>query len=130
MQQTLTRLWVRYRTVFKIAFFALLALGLYLGMRPTPAPASYNWQATFYHMAGLFSLTLLSYPAFPRWYWWIRGLLMFSMGVAIEYVQSFHPTRSAEWADILANSSGIFAALLLAGICIFLSRRLTTRSRP
>ena len=60
MQQTLTRLWVRYRTVFKIAFFALLALGLYLGMRPTPAPASYNWQATFYHMAGLFSLTLLS----------------------------------------------------------------------
>lgn len=123
MRPTLLRLWARYRVVFKIAFFALLALGIYLGMRPTPPPAIYSWQATFYHAGGLCSLTLLSYLAFPRWRWWFRAVFMFSVGVAVEYVQSFHPTRSAEWADIYANSSGIAVGLILASLWIYFASR-------
>ena len=34
-----------WRPWFVVGFFALLALGLYLGMRPTPPPAAYSWQA-------------------------------------------------------------------------------------
>lgn len=116
MQPTLLRLWSRYRLAFKIAFFGLLAVGLYLGMRPTPPPAAYSWQATFYHAGGLFSLTVLSYLAFPRWRWWLRAVFMFSVGVAVEYVQSFHPTRTADWADIYANSAGIAIGLLCLGV--------------
>lgn len=116
MQPTLLRLWVRYRFIFKIAFFALLALGLYLGMRPTPAPAIYSWQATFYHAGGLFSLTILSYLAFPHWRWWFRAIFMFSVGVSVEYVQSFHPTRTADWNDIYVNCGGIVAGLFCLGL--------------
>ena len=128
MQSTLMLLWARYRLAFKISFFMLLALGLYLGMRPTPTPAAYNWQASLYHAGGLFSLTVLSYLAFPRWRWWFRAVFMFSIGVAVEYVQSFHPTRTAEWADIYANSSGIAAGLVLASVYIFFARRQARRS--
>ncbi|GAA6131573.1 VanZ family protein [Halopseudomonas sabulinigri] len=115
MRPTLLRLWARYRTLFKIAFFALLALGLYLGMRPTPPPTAYSWQAAGYHAGGLFSLTILSALAFPHWRWWWRALFMFAVGVAVEYVQSFHPTRTADWADIYANSGGIAFGLLCLG---------------
>ena len=123
MRSTLLRCWARYRALFKIAFFALLALGLYLGMRPTPPPAAYSWQAASYHAGGLFSLTILSALAFPRWRWWARALFMFAVGVAVEYVQSFHPTRTADWADIYANSSGIAVGLLCLGAYQLLASR-------
>ncbi len=121
MRPTLLRLWARYRTLCKIAFFALLALGLYLGMRPTPPPTAYSWQAAGYHAGGLFTLTILSALAFPHWRWWWRALFMFSVGVAVEYVQSFHPTRTADWADIYANSGGIAVGLLCLGAYQLLS---------
>lgn len=116
MVSSLSVVWTRYRLLFKIAFFSLLALGLYLGMRPTPPPTAYDWQASLYHGGGLFTLTLLSALAFPSWPWWFRALFMFAVGVAVEYVQSFHPTRTADWADIYANSTGIAIGLLFLGV--------------
>ena len=43
MKLLIERLMVRYSLWFKLTFFALLALGLYLGMRPTPPPTAYAW---------------------------------------------------------------------------------------
>tara|TARA_R110000850_G_scaffold96655_4_gene201899 strand:+ start:38151 stop:38528 length:378 start_codon:yes stop_codon:yes gene_type:complete len=110
---TLMRQWVRFRTVFKILFFAVLALGIYLGMTPAPPAALHVWNAYFYHAGGLLACTVLNFLAFPRWYWWVRGLLMFLVGVAVEYVQSFHPTRSADITDIYANTGGVVVGLVL-----------------
>jgi len=107
------RHWVRFRTVFKILFFGVLALGIYLGMTPAPPAALPDWNAYFYHAGGLFACTVLNFLAFPRWYWWVRGLLMFLVGVAVEYVQSFHPTRSADITDIYANTGGVVVGLVL-----------------
>jgi len=126
MLSNLSHVWARYRLVFKVAFFSLLALGLYLGMRPTPPPTAYDWQASFYHAGGLFTLTLLSALAFPRWRWWFRALFMFAVGVAVEYVQSFHPTRSADWGDIYANSAGISCGLL----CLWVQHLLFHKKKP
>ena len=105
-----------WRPWFVVGFFALLALGLYLGMRPTPPPAAYSWQASFYHGGGIFALTLLSFLAFARWPWWLRAALL-------ELVQSLHPTRSTDWHDIVANSTGLVIGLLLIGGYQYVLRR-------
>ncbi len=115
MWLTIMRHWLRYRLIFKVLFFAVLGLGIYLGVSPSPPPTSASWHAYFYHAGGLFTCTLLSFLGFPRWYWWVRGGLMFAVGVTIEYVQSFHPTRSADITDIYANTAGVAAGL----VCIF-----------
>jgi VanZ family protein len=113
MWLTLMRHWARYRTAFRVLFFTVLGVGLYLGMSPTPPPVSASWHSYFYHAGGLFACTILNFLAFPRWYWWVRGLAMFLVGVAVEYVQSFHPTRSADIHDIYANSAGVLVGLVL-----------------
>ncbi|WGK60380.1 VanZ family protein [Halopseudomonas sp. SMJS2] len=112
---SLFRHWTRYRLLYKILFFSVLFLGMYLGMRPGPPPTPFKFNMVYslYHAGGLFTCTLLSYLAFPRWRWWLRGVLMFSVGVAVEFVQSFHPTRSADIHDIYANSVGVGAGLLV-----------------
>ena len=114
-----------WRPCFVVGFFALLALGLYLGMRPTPPPAAYSWQASFYHGGGIFALTLLSFLAFARWPWWLRAVLLSLVGVAVELVQSLHPTRSTDWHDIVANSTGLVIGLLLIGGYQYMLRRQT-----
>ena len=110
----LLRHWSRYRLLYRILFFSVLFLGMYLGMRPgpPPTPLKFSYVDSVYHAGGLFVCTLLSYLAFPRWRWWLRGVSMFAVGVAVEYVQSFHPTRSADIHDIYANSVGVGAGLL------------------
>lgn len=115
MWMNLLRHWARYRLPYKVLFFSVLFLGMYLGMRPGPPPTpfKFNMIDSIYHAGGLFVCTLLSYLAFPRWRCWLRGVLMFSVGVAVEFVQSFHPTRSADIHDIYANSVGVVAGLLV-----------------
>lgn len=115
MRLIIARHWARYRPFYRILFFTVLFLGMYLGMRPGPPPTPFKFSMvdSLYHAGGLFVCTLLSYMAFPRWRWWLRGVLMFAVGVAVEFVQSFHPTRSADIHDIYANSVGVVAGLLV-----------------
>lgn len=110
----LKRLWLRYHVIFKVLFFAVLGLGIYLGMNPVPPPTSASWHGDFYHAGGLFACTILSFfIAYPHWRWWARGVLMFLVGVAIEAVQHFHPTRSADLTDIQVNIVGLATGLLV-----------------
>ncbi|MEL0167514.1 MAG: VanZ family protein [Pseudomonadaceae bacterium] len=129
MKLILERLMARYSLWFKLAFFAVLALGLYLGMSPSPPPTAYSWQASGYHAGGIFALTLLSFTAFPRWRWWFRAVFMTLVGVAVELVQSLHPTRSPDWGDILANSTGLGAGLLVIAAYLLIRKRMLSASR-
>lgn len=115
--------WVRCRPVFRVIFFCVLILALYLGLRPSPTPATYYWISDLYHGVGLFLLMLLSYLGFPRWYWWARGLAIFAISAFIEYVQSFHPLRVADWGDLAFNGVGI----VCGWIAILLFQRWATR---
>ena len=103
----------RYRLFYRTLFFLVLFLGMYLGMRPAspPTPIKLSMVDSLYHAGGLFVCIILSYLAFPRWRWWFRGVLIFSVGVAIESVQSFHPTRTADIHDVYANVVGIVVGL-------------------
>ena len=115
MLRFLTRHAARHRLVYKILFLSILFLGMYLGMRPgqPPTPFKFDMVDSVYHAGGLFVCTILSYLAYPRWRWWLRGLMMFAVGLAVEYVQSFHPTRSADIHDVYANTVGITTALII-----------------
>ncbi|WOD12579.1 VanZ family protein [Pseudomonas sp. NyZ704] len=98
-------------------------MALYLGLRPSPTPAAYNWVSDLYHGGGLFALMLLSYLSFPRWPWWARVLAIFGLGAAIEYVQSFHPLRVADWSDLLVNGVGVVLGLVGIWLLQLLSPR-------
>lgn len=115
MLKLVFRHWGRYRLLYRIAFFAVLLLGLYLGMRPgpPPTPIKFNMVDWVYHAGGLFVCTLLSYLAYPGWRWWARGAFMFAVGLAVEGVQSFHPTRSPDIHDIYANTVGVGIGMLM-----------------
>ncbi|SDR98922.1 VanZ like family protein [Halopseudomonas xinjiangensis] len=110
---TIMRQWVRYRPAFQILFISVVAFGMFLGMRPTPPPTAFSWMATGYHLVGLFGCTVLSYLAYPRWRWWARFVLMFAVGISVEWVQSYHPTRSADIHDVYANTMGVACGLAL-----------------
>ncbi|WP_339651717.1 hypothetical protein [Halopseudomonas pelagia] len=128
MWLNLKRLWMRYRVIFKVLFFAVLCLGIYLGVNPTPPPTSASWHGDFYHAGGLFACTILSFLAYPRWRWWLRGALMFLVGLAIEGVQVFHSTRSAELIDLQVNTGGLAAGLLVIFLFQWAYRAQTARS--
>lgn len=107
--------WARYRHGYQLLFYSILALGLYLGVRSAPLPHVMRLGVSdaLYHAGGLFVCTVLSYVAYPRWYEWARGALMFALGVAVEYAQNFQPERTADMWEIAANGFGVALALLL-----------------
>ena len=55
------------------------------------------------------------------------GLLTY--GVLIEVLQSFTPTRSAEWGDLLSDAAGIALGLVLARLVAQMTLRLLDRQR-
>lgn len=128
MRLTLIRQWVRYRLVFKLLFFGVLGLGVFMSVSAQPPRFASGTAAYYVHAGGLLICSVLSYLAFPRWYWWARGILLFLVGVAVEYAQSFQPTRYADIADIYANTAGVVAGLILVGILQFWLARQTVRS--
>jgi VanZ family protein len=113
MRVSAVRCWVQLRPGFRMLFFAVLILALYLGLRPSPTSVAYSFISNLYHAGGLFALILLSYLSFPRWYWWARGLFIFALGAGIEYVQSFHPMRVADWFDLVFNGIGVVSGWLV-----------------
>lgn len=107
----------RYRLAYQILFYAVVALGIYLGMRPEPPPTPITFSSvdTLYHAGGLFVCTILSYLAHPQWRWWWRAALMIAVGIAIEIAQTFS-TRTADIYEIYANTVGVMLALLVLWI--------------
>ena len=55
------------------------------------------------------------------------GLLAY--GVLIEVLQSYTPTRSAEWGDLLADGAGIALGLVFARLVMQMAQRLLDRRR-
>src|SRR5690606_2051426 len=105
----------RYRLVYQALFFSVLLLGIYLGMRPAPPPVPFKFSMihSVYHAGGVFVCTLLCCPAFRRWRRWCRAGFMFAVGLPVEYVQSFHPTRSPDIHDIYAHAVGVGIGMLM-----------------
>ena len=63
-----------------------------------------GWFAQLYHVKKLRIIYALSFVA---------------LGMALEFVQSFDPARMAEFADMVANTSGVIIALLITRMSAF-----------
>lgn len=89
---------------------AALALSLWPGGAPLPISL---WDK-IQHGAGYALLTLWFTGLYPRNQYLRIGLACFLLGAAIEGLQGLTVTRSMDPEDLVANSVGIGAALVLA----------------
>ena len=111
------------RSAFWVCALAILAMSL---MPPVPQMPTTGWDKSN-HMLGFALLMLLGRSAYPgRTVFLVAGLLAY--GALIELLQSFTPTRFAEWGDLLADGLGLFAGWALGQIMAWLlARRLAPR---
>jgi VanZ family protein len=99
------------------AAIALLATAIVLGsLLPMPETATPAGLDKLEHFFAYFALALLASgiatPARLR----VVMARAFALGAAVEGLQAFvTTTRSADWADLLANALGVLAAWALAG---------------
>ena len=106
----------RYQKLWLAIGYALVTLVIYLSVTSHPPDpgieipnfdkvahtlayfAMMGWFAQLYHIKKQRIIYALSFVV---------------MGVTLEYVQSFDPARMAEFADMVANTSGVVIALLI-----------------
>lgn len=100
-----SQIWLR-------AFFACALTVLVLALMPAPpSMITTGWDKSN-HLLAFSVLTWLGCKAFPhRVITLLFGLLAYA--ALIEVLQSFTPTRSAEWLDLLADCFGIFLGWVL-----------------
>ena len=102
-------------------FWLCVAAGLVLALWPAPEHKQlwFPQADKLQHAASFAALFALGWLGRFRSGWRLAfGLL--ALGATIEVLQSFTVTRTAEWADLLADVVGIAACL---GIVDFLKRR-------
>lgn len=97
----------------------VLLLGIVTCLALTPSPPaqlSLGWDK-LNHAAAFAALASVAYLGFAR-NWVMVGVVLLGYGGLIELLQSFTPTRSAEWGDLLADGVGIALGLLLAAVTL------------
>lgn len=99
-------------SIWILAFFACALAVLVLALMPSPPQElSSGWDKSN-HLLAFAVLTWLGGKAFPqRLAITLLGLLAY--GALIEVLQSFTPTRSAEWLDLVADGMGILVGWAL-----------------
>ena len=103
MQSKLARL-LFFTVALAILIFALLPASVRL--------PSTGWDKSN-HVLAFGVLAYMGCKAFPQSGYWLWGMLTMYGGV-IEVLQYFTPSRSAEWADLLADAIGALIGLKLA----------------
>jgi VanZ family protein len=69
------------------------------------------------HFTGYFLLATWFGGVAQRSRYWLVGILLIAFSGALEIAQGFmHNGRQAEWLDLLANTCGVTAALVLAAL--------------
>jgi len=87
----------------------------YMTLTPNPVDLTWHWSDKFFHFIGYFGLMAWYAQLLKRRM--IAVLLFITMGVGLESAQLLVSARSFEWADMLANVSGVvIAALFVRGV--------------
>ena len=112
----------RYQKLWLAIGYALVTLVIYLSVTSNPPDPGIN-VPFFDKMAHT-----LAYFAMMGWFAQIyhvkRQRIIYALsfvvlGVALEFVQSFDPARMAEFADMVANTSGVVIAILITRMSAF-----------
>jgi VanZ family protein len=97
---------------------ALAFTVFWLALSPAPPDGLNTGWDKLNHAGAFAALTVVAIFALPRprcSLWLLLGCLL-CFGGAIEVAQSFTPTRSAEWGDLLADAIGMAAGLLATAV--------------
>ncbi|VVO90132.1 hypothetical protein PS903_02240 [Pseudomonas fluorescens] len=101
------------RVLPKLAFFVILLVLCFAGMRGEPVPQVFENQDKLHHWVGFLCLTVSAFLAFPRTrlIWLLVLPLVGSMLIELE--QSLLPLRTASLSDMMANALGVLSGLVV-----------------
>ncbi len=88
--------------------------GLVLSLWPNGAPLPFHVWDKLQHASGYFLLAGWFAGIYPRRRYLAIGIGCICLGAAIEVLQGFTATRTAELADAAANAVGVAVAIALA----------------
>jgi VanZ family protein len=96
--------------------YVLVVLVVYLSLTSSPVELEmdFPYQDKFFHALAYFTLmtwfSQIYHDGFKRN---IIALIFISMGILLEYLQSFDPNRYYEIADMVANATGVLLGLVV-----------------
>jgi VanZ family protein len=91
-----------------------IALAFVLSLWPHGAPGLAEVPDKVQHLVGYGMVVTWFTGITERRWWWRVFMAAVLLGGLIEILQSFTPTREADWADEAANTAGALLGLLLA----------------
>lgn len=98
-----------FKVLFVIACLAIFAMSLMPG-KQLPKDLPWDKALHFIGYAGLAFLARMGSKKHPSWQI-VIGCILFSL--LIEFLQQFIPNRGFEWLDLLANSLGVLAGVVV-----------------
>lgn len=112
----------RYKELWLAIGYALVTLVIYLSV--TSHPPLPDVELPYFDKIGHLSAYFAMMGWFSQLYHLKKQRIIFALsfialGVALEFVQSFDPARMAEFADMVANTSGVVIALLITRMSAF-----------
>ena len=106
---------LRFIKLWHFIGILIIVFIFYMTLTPHPVQLSGSGTDKLFHFIGYFGLMVWYAQLLKRRM--IAMLLFSAMGVGLESAQLLVNTRSFEWADMLANVSGVVvAAILFRGI--------------
>ncbi len=95
--------------------YALVTLVVYLSLTSSPPQGpDIPYQDKIFHTLAYFTLMAwfaqIYHDSFQRN---MIAVVFIFMGFSMEYLQSFDPNRASEFADMVANTTGVLAGFLL-----------------
>jgi VanZ family protein len=105
-------MWVarQWRLLFWLAIVSVTVASLL----PLQSQASFAVSDKLQHFAAYAVLATLASASYGgRWAWWAIGVALVAFSGAIELAQGLSGYRYAEWLDLLANTAGVAAGLVL-----------------
>jgi len=119
----------RARPYWRFLLLALIGAVFFLALSPSPPRGVDTGWDKSNHLLAFGTLAFCGHWGWgtraARYVWLPAGLVL--LGGLIELLQLQVPGRSGEWADLLADSFGIVAGLLLAKLSL---RLLQVATRP
>ena len=122
---------LKYKWLWLLLGFSLIDLILFLSLMPTSSMPKLVYNDKILHFTAYFVVASWFVGIILPRYFLVSGLLLLAFSYGIEILQGMTRYRQFEWLDLLANGSGIFAALLLGvlllkGWCQVFEKKLLT----
>lgn len=107
---------LKFRFVWLVIGYALITLVFYLSLTSQPIDVKLGlpFADKFFHAFAYFVLMAwfaqIYHDKFQRY---MIALGLIAIGVALEFLQGFDPARMSEFADMVANTTGVVLAFYL-----------------